>query len=52
MIKGLHLVVNMKTKEVDATKYRRMVGKLIYSTNSRLDITFVGVVSRFMAKPQ
>lgn len=53
MTKGLHLVANMKTKEVDATKYYKMVGKLIYLTNSRLDISFVvGVVSRFMAKPQ
>ncbi len=53
MTKGLHLIADMKTKEVDAIEYRRMVGKLIYLTNSRPNISFVvEVVSRFMAKPQ
>ncbi len=53
MTKGLHLTTNMKTKEVDAVEYHRMVGKLIYLINSRPNINFVvGVMSRFMAKPQ
>ena len=33
----------------DVGRYRRLVGKLIYLTVTRLDITFfVGVVSEFM----
>jgi hypothetical protein len=52
MMEGLCIIANMKTKEVDAIEYHKMVGKLIYLTNSRPNISFVvGVVSRFMAKP-
>ncbi|KAK4395750.1 Retrovirus-related Pol polyprotein from transposon RE1 [Sesamum angolense] len=37
----------------DTTKYRRLVGKLIYLTVTRPDISFaVGLVSQFMDKPQ
>lgn len=37
----------------DKPKYRRLVGKLIYLTVTRPDITFAfGVVSRFMDKPK
>lgn len=36
----------------DATKYRRLVGKFIYLTQLRPDITYiVGVLSRYMSKP-
>ncbi len=52
MIEGMKLETNMGKKEIDATKYRQVVGKLIYLTNSKLDIVYaVNVVSRFMAKP-
>ncbi|KAL0311158.1 UNVERIFIED_CONTAM: Retrovirus-related Pol polyprotein from transposon RE2 [Sesamum angustifolium] len=37
----------------DKTKYRRLVGKLIYLTMTRPDISFaVGLVSQFMDKPR
>ena len=37
----------------DPGKYRRLIGKLIYLTVTRRDITFVVVVlSRFMHKPR
>ncbi|XP_020246308.1 uncharacterized protein LOC109824184 [Asparagus officinalis] len=37
----------------DAGRYRRLIGKLIYLTVTRPDITFaVGVLSRFMHKPR
>jgi hypothetical protein len=36
----------------DATKYRQLVGILIYLTTTRPDISFVvGILSRFMQKP-
>ena len=36
----------------DATKYRQLVGSLIYLTTTRPDISFaVGILSRFMQKP-
>jgi hypothetical protein len=36
----------------DATKYRQLVGSLIYLTTTRLDILFaVGILSKFMQKP-
>ena len=36
----------------DSERYRRLVGKLIYLTITRLDISFVvGVVGQFMQNP-
>eukprot|EP00253_Pinus_taeda_P030303 PITA_30303 len=36
----------------DATKYRQLIGSLIYLTTTRPDISFaVGILSRFMQKP-
>ena len=38
---------------VDTRKYRKLVGGLIFLTNTRLDISFsVGVLSRFSNKPR
>ncbi|KAF7833216.1 putative mitochondrial protein [Senna tora] len=36
----------------DVTMYRQLVGSLIYLTLTRPDITYVGVVSRFMQSPK
>ncbi len=49
MVKGLIVLEDMETKETYVTQYKRMVGKLIYITNSRLDISYVvGLASMFM----
>ena len=38
---------------VDTRKYRKLVGGLIFLTNTQLDISFsVGVLSKFSKKPQ
>ena len=49
---------NLKLKSIerntfeDATKYRQLVGSLIYLTTTRPDISFaVGILSWFMQKP-
>ena len=48
---GLQIVEG--TEMADQDRYRRMVGKLIYSSHTRPDITYaVGVVSKFMHRPQ
>lgn len=50
---GLVLLNETNTEAVDSTMYSRLVGELIFLTNSRPDIAFaMGTVSRFMSKPQ
>eukprot|EP00253_Pinus_taeda_P022157 PITA_22157 len=46
-------LTSIEGKELeDATKYRQLVGSLIYLTTTRPDISFaVGILSRFMQKP-
>ncbi len=52
MIEGTKLETDMGKEEIDATQYRQAIGKLIYLTNSKLDIVYaVNVVNRFMARP-
>ncbi|MCY6525049.1 hypothetical protein, partial [Actinobacillus pleuropneumoniae] len=44
--------VTCTSPEVDATLYRQLVGKLLYLTHTRPDLSFVvGLVDRFMKNP-
>jgi hypothetical protein len=53
MTKRLHVLVHMGTKETYGTQYIRMVGKLLYLTNLKQNISYmVNVSSRFMSNPQ
>lgn len=46
------LLTNDGNEEVDARMFRSLVGRLIYLTHTRPDITFpVSLVSRFMHQP-
>eukprot|EP00253_Pinus_taeda_P022760 PITA_22760 len=50
---GVKLSVTCTSPEVDATLYRQLVGKLLYLTHTRPDLSFVvGLVARFMQKPR
>ena len=50
---GIVLAKDTATPSVDATIYRMLVGKLLFLTKTRPDITHaVSVVSRFMQQPQ
>jgi len=49
---GVKLSVTCTSPEVDATLYRQLVGKRLYLTHTRLDLSFVvGLVARFMQNP-
>lgn len=53
MQEKLKLELDMSAPSTDTTTYQRMVGKLIFLTHTRPDISFaVGLVSRFMCRPQ
>lgn len=53
MIEKLKLTPDMQAPAADSTRYQRMVGKLIFLTHTRIDISYaVSVVSRFMSNPQ
>eukprot|EP00253_Pinus_taeda_P033296 PITA_33296 len=50
---GVKLSVSCISPEVDATLYRQLVGKLLYLTHTRPDLSFVvGLVDRFMQNPR
>ena len=50
---GFTLSKNSDTPPVDPTLYRMLVGKLLFLTKTRPDLTYaVSVVSRFMQNPQ
>ena len=52
MEQNLRLASNEGSTFEDPTKYRKLVGSLIYLTTTRPDITFVvGILSRFMHQP-
>eukprot|EP00253_Pinus_taeda_P008546 PITA_08546 len=49
---GVKLSVSCTSPEVDATLYRQLVGKLLYLTHTRPDLSFVvGLVARFLQNP-
>eukprot|EP00253_Pinus_taeda_P032226 PITA_32226 len=49
---GAKLSVTCTSLEVDASLYHQLVGKLLYLTHTRLDLSFVvGVIARFMQNP-
>ncbi len=53
MIENLKLINETCTPTlVDATLYQHMVGKLIYVTNTCLNLIFVRVLGCHMATPQ
>eukprot|EP00253_Pinus_taeda_P025978 PITA_25978 len=46
------LSVTCTSPEVDATLYRQLVGKFLYLTHSRPDLSFaIGLIARFMQNP-
>eukprot|EP00253_Pinus_taeda_P027095 PITA_27095 len=49
---GAKISVTCTSPEVDATLYRQLVGKLLYLTHTRPELSFaVGLVARFMQNP-
>ncbi|XP_041999826.1 uncharacterized mitochondrial protein AtMg00240-like [Salvia splendens] len=53
MVPNHGLKIEEGAKLADREKYQRLVGKLIYLSHTRPDITYaVGIVSQFMHKPQ
>eukprot|EP00253_Pinus_taeda_P007249 PITA_07249 len=50
---GVKLSVSCTSPEVDAILYRQLVGKLLYLTHTRPDLSFaVGLVARFLQNPR
>jgi hypothetical protein len=50
---GRTLVSETGTASVDPTRYRQIVGKLLYLTNTRPDLAYsVNLISRFLVNPQ
>eukprot|EP00253_Pinus_taeda_P003400 PITA_03400 len=50
---GVKLSVSCTSPEVDATLYLQLVGKLLYLTHTRPDLSFaVGLVARFLQNPR
>ena len=49
----LEATIEQEIKEKEKEKYQRLVGKLIYLSHARFDITFaVSMISRFMHGPE
>eukprot|EP00253_Pinus_taeda_P016179 PITA_16179 len=49
---GVKLSVTCTSPEVDATLYRKLVGKILYLTHTRPDLSFVvGLIARFIQTP-
>ncbi len=53
MVEGTRLIVDMNERKVDATTYKKMVGKLIYLVNTKLDFRiWLSVMNQLLAEPQ
>ena len=49
---GIKLLVTCTSNEVDSTLYHQIVGKILYLTHTRPDLSFaIGLVARFMHQP-
>jgi hypothetical protein len=52
MVPGMKLMKNEDGEQVDMTRYKQMVGSLMYLSVTRPDIMFVvGLISRYIEKP-
>jgi exosortase/archaeosortase len=51
MVKGTRLIIDMNEQKVDATTYKKMVGKLIYLVILGHFSFSVLIMSRFLAEP-
>jgi hypothetical protein len=53
MVTNLKLLSDTSLETIDATMYRRMIGSLMYLTNTRTDICFVlSTLRRYMVEPR
>jgi hypothetical protein len=48
---GVKLVSTCTSPEVDSTLYRQLVCRLLYLSHNHPDISFVGIVARYMKTP-